>query len=97
MPGGATSRCTTTFGSNGQYVCEIEILRSNTVRRRVEFQGIQEVTNGMLIDTVLRDSQTNAAPVPRTSRAQIIRVSDREVILKWEQMPTNSVLRKEGE
>jgi hypothetical protein len=94
MPSGAISRYTTTFGSNGQYVCEIQILRSNTVEERVELRGTQEVRGGVLIDTVLQDTQTNA-PVPRTTRAQIIRASEREVVLRWESMTADSVMRKE--
>lgn len=94
MPSGAIIRCTTTFGSNGQYVCEIEILRSNTVQKKVELRGIQEVRDGVLIDTVLHDTQTNA-PVPRTTHAQILRASEREVVLRWESMSADSVMRKE--
>jgi len=45
------------------------------------------------IDTALSDSQTNAPTVPRTSRGQIFRATERDVILKCDDMPTHSVLR----
>lgn len=82
-----------TIGPDGHYIGRIEVTGSNAVRS-VEMEGTQEVKGDTLIDTVTKDTQTNA-PVPRTSRGRIIRVTEDEMVLRWEGMDSDSVLRKE--
>ena len=84
----------TTVEPNGHYVCEITIFGSNGVRR-VELEGTQHVTNGTLVNTIIRDSQTNAPPVPRTNQAKIIRLDHTELVLRYEGMERDAVLRRQ--
>jgi len=91
---GAHSKGMTTVVPNGHYVCEIKIFGSNGVRQ-VELNGTLQVTNGTLVDTITGDSQTNAAPVPRTSQAQIMRLDENELVLRYEGMDRDVVLRRQ--
>ena len=48
---------------------------------------------GFIVDIVTNHSNTNAT-LPYTSRAKIIRQSERELVAKWEGAGTESTMRK---
>src|SRR5664279_3373026 len=54
----------TTVRPGGHYLSEMTVGRSNGVVK-FEFEGNLELKDGMLVDTITRDTQTNAASVPR--------------------------------
>lgn len=96
IPGGSHFQSTTIIARDGHYVSQISIVHSNhPSRNAAEFQGTFEIKDGLLIDTINKDSQTNSR-VPRTSRARIIRMNDREIVVKYEEQDTESVFRKEN-
>jgi hypothetical protein len=96
MPGGGQFQSTTAVARDGHYVCQISIVSSNhSSKEGVEFQGTFEVKDGFLIDTINKDSQTNGR-VPRTSRARIIRMNDREMVVKYEESDTEAVFRRQN-
>ena len=74
------------------------IYRMRTECRRQPFlypvHLVNPVTNGALVDTIIKDSQTNASPVPRTFHAQIIRIDESELVLRYEGMDKDTVLRR---
>jgi hypothetical protein len=90
---GGHGQGTIVVGPNGHYLCQITLFGSNDVRQ-VEWEGTQRLTNGTLIDTIIRDSQTNAPPVPRISRAQIIRLDADELVLRHDNGQTMTFVRK---
>jgi hypothetical protein len=92
-PNGSHFKSTTVVSSGGRYLCHGTSTGTNNISRSFELEGSWEIRDGFLIDTMTKHSQTNA-PVPTTSRAQIIRRSDSELVTKWEGMENESVLRK---
>jgi hypothetical protein len=95
MPDGGQMQSTTRVAANGHYVSHLQTLSSNRISRMVTFEGIFEVKDGCLIDTITKDSQTNAAPVPRTDRARIIRMDDREMVVRYQGKDEEVVFRKQ--
>ena len=81
-----------TVESNGNYVGVLKRVGSNHLRN-IEMQGVMEIKDGVMIETVTKDTQTNGA-VPRTSRAQIIRMDEREMVLRWEGLESDVILRR---
>ena len=92
-PNGSHFKSTTVVAPDGRYMCHATTTGTNKISKTFEIEGNWEIKDGVLIDTMTKHSQTNA-PIPRTSRAQIIRRSDRELIAKWEGMENEAVLRK---
>jgi hypothetical protein len=83
---GGDTLSTLAVAPNGSYVCTIAIPGRTNGPRTVSMEGTFRVENGFLIDTVTKNSQTNAS-VPYTNRSRIIRVDDRELVLDDEKIP----------
>lgn len=80
---GYTSTTTITIGPDGKYACQVVGHgRSGTVRT-FDMRGTWLVKNGMLIDTMTNHSTTNFA-LPLVSRALIVGMDNREMLLRWE-------------
>jgi hypothetical protein len=92
-PNGGFFESVTSVKPNGHYLAQITIRRSNgTVN--IDFEGDFEVKNNVLIDRITRDTQTNAEALPRTSRAQIIRVTESEIAVRYEGTDNETVFRR---
>jgi len=85
-------RSTIIFGSHGDYSCKV--IGSDGVQI-AQLEGTFEVKDGFLVDTVLKDSQTDAQ-VPRTSRAAIVRMGEQELVLRRADTGNETVLRKDS-
>jgi hypothetical protein len=91
-PSGGHFQSTMILGSDGRYVCNGSVTGTNGVRTfRVE--GTMEIEEGFIVDTMTNHSNTNA-PLPHTSRAKIIRQSEREIVAKWEGAEVESTMRR---
>jgi hypothetical protein len=77
---------TTTVAPDGSYVCTIAIPGRTNGPRTISMEGTFRVENGFLIDTITKNSQTNAS-VPSTNRGRIVRIDDRELVLDDERLP----------
>jgi hypothetical protein len=78
--------------SQGRYSCNATITSSNEVKT-FTIQGTMLVRDGFLIDTCTNHTATNA-PIPFTSRARIIKQSDREIVARWEGMQYDTTMRR---
>jgi len=61
--------------------------------RIMKTEGRLLATNGMLIDIVTKNSETNAR-VPGTLRGRIVRLNDHELIVRWDGNDKDAVLQK---
>jgi hypothetical protein len=52
-----------------------------------------KIDGGFIVDTMTKHSNTNA-PIPHTSRAKIIRLSEGEIVARWEGAEAESTMRK---
>ncbi len=65
--------------------------------REIRMEGTWRIESGYLIDTITKDSQTNAS-VPRVSRFRIVRIGDVELELEDQEknpglaFPTNRII-----
>ncbi|HEX5219004.1 MAG TPA: hypothetical protein VFZ59_05505 [Verrucomicrobiae bacterium] len=83
---GGDTKETITVAPDGRYILVISMPTRTNGPRTVSLEGTLRVENGFLIDTVTKDSQTNA-PVPTTNRIRIIRIDGRELVLDYERLP----------
>lgn len=96
-PEGGDFKTTITFDPGGHYVAQILISSSHdSVTRTGNLAGTFEIKDGVLTDTMTKYSNTNLAP-PMISRARVIRMDGRELVVKWEpveglEYPTNEVV-----
>lgn len=80
------------FGSHGDYACKVIGSDGKLI---AQLEGTFEIKDGFLVETVLKDSQTDAT-VPRTSRAAIVRTGAQELVLTRADTGNEVVLRKES-
>jgi hypothetical protein len=78
--------------SEGHYVCHGSVTSTNGTRT-FTIEGTMKIEEGFVVDTMTSHSNTNA-PLPYTSRAKIIRQSEREIVAKWEGAEVESTIRK---
>jgi len=83
-----------TVSRDGSYTGRVWTTNSDQVLESV-IEGRWEVRDGVLVDTMLKHSDTNAV-LPTTLRARIIKHSDQELVLQWDGMDNTAVLRKEA-
>ena len=76
-----------TLARDGSYVLTLTMPGRTNGPRTISMEGTFRVEGGFLVDTVTKDSQTNAAPMPRTNRARIVRLDGRELVLDDERSP----------
>ena len=82
-------------------MCQVVAHGESGVIRTADIEGKFQVRDGVLIDTMTKHSNTNAV-LPRSTRARIVRINDREMVLNSESLggqvsPTNDVVfRKVG-
>jgi hypothetical protein len=84
---GSDIRSTTTVAPDGSYACTLDLPGRTNGPRTISMEGTFRVENGFLIDTITRDSQTNARAVPNTNRSRVVRIDDRELVLEYERLP----------
>ena len=93
---------TITVAPDGSYTLTSTMPGRTNGPRTISMEGTFRVEGGVLVDTVTKNSQTNA-PVPSTNRSRIIRVDNHELALDYEKnawtvYPTNeAVFRKQIE
>jgi hypothetical protein len=99
---GSNAEHTMTVAPDGSYALTVTFPSRTNGPRTIHFKGIFRVEGGFLIDTVTKDSQTNAL-VPSTNRSRIVRITGRELVLDYERLPgvvhpTNPIVfLKQGE
>ena len=91
-PSGGHFQSTMILDSGGRYVCNGSVTTSNGVRA-FTIEGTMKIDGAFIVDTMTKHSNTNAS-LPSTSRAKIIRQSDREIVAKWEGAEAASTMRK---
>lgn len=91
-PNGGHFQSTTSLDSEGRYVCSGSVTSTDGVRP-FTIKGTMRIEDGFLVDTYTNHSNTNAS-LPHTSRAKIIRQSEREVAARWEGMEVESTMRR---
>ncbi len=72
-------RSVTTVASNGSYVSEITVTRSNSTDT-LNLQGTWQVKDGCLEDTITNDSDKTVR-LPYTSSQRILRADERELVV----------------
>jgi len=98
-PNGGNFKSTLVVAPDGDYRCQIIARGSSNEVRTFELEGTFRIQDGVLLDTTTKNSSTNAQ-VPNTSRARILRMDDREIVVRYEHVagveyPTNeTVLRR---
>lgn len=91
-PRGGHFRSTVILDSQGRYVCNGSVPTSSGVRA-FTVEGTMKIDGGFIVDTMTKHSNTNAQ-LPHTSRAKIIRLSEGEIVAKWEGTEAESTMRK---
>ena len=76
---GDSAHSTNIVGVDGRYTCRITDPRHS---RAIELEGTFQVTDGVLIDTVTKNSQPNSF-VPSVYRGRIIRADGSEMIVAF--------------
>jgi hypothetical protein len=95
-PSGGDFHSTIKVASNGSYTCQITSHSPSDGLRKSGLEGTFQVKDGVLIDTMTKNSNTNAV-LPMISRYRILRADDRELVLESKtSYSTNEVIfRKE--
>jgi hypothetical protein len=93
---GYNATITISIGPDGKYVCQVVGRGESGTERTFDMQGTWHVQNGVLIDTMIYNSTTNYT-LPSVSRGRIVRIDNREMLLRWERnegwdYPTNETL-----
>jgi hypothetical protein len=93
---GDIATTTISIGPDGKYVCQVVGHGRSGTEQTQDMQGTWLVQSGVLIDTETNSSNTNA-PLPIVSRAVIVGMDDREMLLRREPnegitYPTNEPL-----
>jgi hypothetical protein len=97
---GGSIQYTVKVAEDASYVCTIVVPGRTNGPGSIHQEGTWRVKDGVLIDTITKDSQTNA-PVPDTSYARIVSIDDQELVVDyvkvpWVVYPTNqTVFRKQ--
>lgn len=81
-PAGSTFASTTTLNVNGNYSAQI-LVDGAQGKRTVDEQGVVQVRDGVLIDTMTNYCKTNLAS-PIATRGRIVRFDARELVVNWE-------------
>ena len=87
---GADFAVTNVIAADGSYVCQ---LFGNPNSRVDTLEGTLIAKNGVLIDTVTKDSETNQQ-TPRVMQWQIVRIDEHELDLSGNNGGTTSTLYK---
>ena len=83
-------RITNVIAPDGSYQCQIVGLTNGTID---SLEGRLIAKNGVLIDTVTKDSETNQQ-TPRVSQQQIVRIDGHQLVLSINNVATNMTLDK---
>jgi hypothetical protein len=83
---GSEALCQFTIAPDGSYSSTITLPHRTNGPQVISMEGTFRIEDGFLIDTKMRDSQTNA-PVPTTNRNRILRFDGRELVLDDEKIP----------
>src|SRR4051794_35860345 len=78
-PTGGHFESKTALDPEGHYACDGTVIRSNGVKKTFKIEGTMEIKDGFLVDTWTNRTDTNA-PIPHTSRAQILKQTTDEVV-----------------
>ncbi len=91
-PSGGHYQSTMMLDSEGHYVCHGSVANTNGAQV-FTIEGTMKIEEGFVVDTMTKHSNPNAS-LPHTSRAKIIRQSEREMVAKWEGAEVESTMRK---
>ncbi len=83
---GSSNRCTFKVAQDASYVSTFDVPGRTNGARSIHQEGTLRVKDGVFIDTVTKDSQTNA-PVPSTNHARIASIDDQELVLDYVKIP----------
>ena len=87
---GSDARSTNIIHQDGRYEAEVIGLTNGHI---ASMEGTLSVRNGVLTMTTTKHSNTNA-PNPFVQRGRVIRVNAHELVVRWDDMPNETVLRK---
>ena len=73
-------RSVTTVASNGSYVSQITVTKSNSTPDTLSLQGTWQVKDGFLVDTITNDSDKTVR-LPYTKSERILRADERELVV----------------
>jgi uncharacterized lipoprotein NlpE involved in copper resistance len=95
VPDHPHAETTTVVGADGHYSTHAKVTISNLSNRvwTADLEGTLEIKDGILVDTVTKDSQHTS--LPRTLRAHVVRMNDNELVVKCEGSENESILRKQ--
>jgi hypothetical protein len=92
---GKNPKSTIIVDPNGDYICEVIAQSSwDGVTRTYNLAGRWEVRDGILIDTMTKNSSTNAR-LPMISRSRIVRSDRRELVINVETNSSGDFLTNE--
>jgi hypothetical protein len=81
-------------GTDGHCISHATITRSNRVWT-YDVEGTLEIKDGFLIETMTKTTQAGVR-VPRTSRSQIVRMNDHELVVKCQWQENESILKRQN-
>jgi hypothetical protein len=89
-PDGSSVSNTVTISRSGRYVSQATMRDPYGSIRTTRCEGIVEIKDGVVTDTMTKDSNTNAL-LPVSSPMRIVRIDERQLVLAWN-FPTNEVI-----
>ena len=98
FPEGGDFRSSTTIDQSGNYAADL-LVHFHGGTQSFQMRGTMVISNGMLVDTMVAYTSTNAPNLPRTDRARIVRFTENELVVNYggdHGMTNDVVLRREG-
>ena len=83
---GSSARSTVEVAQDASYVGTTFLPGRTNGPRSIRQEGTWRVKDGVLIDTITKDSQTNA-PTPNTNYARIVSIDDQKLVLDYGKIP----------
>jgi hypothetical protein len=83
---GSSNEWTVEVAQDASYVSTVVVPGRTNGPWSIHQEGTWRVKDGVLIDTITKDSQTNA-PVPNTNYARIVSIDDQKLVLDYVKIP----------
>ncbi len=83
---GSSNQSTVEVAQDASYVCTLFLPGRTNGPRIIRQEGTWRVKDGVLIDTITKDSQTNARK-PNTNYARIVSIDDQKLVLDYGKIP----------
>jgi len=77
---GTHCNCTNYVGVDGKFLRRITYSHSSTV---IESEGVLQVSHGILIETVTKDSRTNFLDLPTTYQGRISQADSKQIVAEF--------------